>query len=51
MGFRLALAGPADSIDLGWARTTMARVAVALLGTPEDLARALEVPGLLRAGD
>ncbi len=51
VGFRLALAGPADSIDLGWARTTMARVAVALLGTPEDLARALEVPGLLRAGD
>ncbi len=34
--------------DMAWARQTMARVAVALLGTPDELAEALEIPDLLR---
>lgn len=48
VGFRVALAEPGDAADLDWARRTMARVAVALLATPDDLATALAVPGLLR---
>lgn len=48
IGFRVALAGPGSAVDLEWARRTMARVAVALLATPDDLAAALAMPGLLR---
>jgi hypothetical protein len=44
VGFRVAL-GDADA---EWARTTMARVAVVLLGTTADLELAMAVPGLLR---
>lgn len=44
VGFRVAL-GDADA---EWARATMARVALVLLGTPADLELALTVPGLLR---
>jgi TetR/AcrR family transcriptional regulator len=49
VGFRLALSRPGDPTDLDWARRTMARAAVALLATPDDLPAVLAVPGLLRA--
>jgi TetR/AcrR family transcriptional regulator len=47
VGFRVALA---DSVDATaeWARTTMARIALVLLGTGADLELALTIPGLLR---
>jgi AcrR family transcriptional regulator len=47
VGFRVALA---DSVDATaeWARTTMARIALVLLGTSADLELALTIPGLLR---
>lgn len=48
VGFRVAMAEPGDGVDLDWARRTMARVAVALLATPDDLPAVLAVPGLLR---
>jgi TetR/AcrR family transcriptional regulator len=47
VGFRVALADSPDA-TIDWARTTMARIAVILLGTTDDLDRALTTPGLLR---
>ncbi len=47
VGFRVALDDAPDA-TADWARTTMARIAVVLLGTPNDLERALTMPGLLR---
>jgi TetR/AcrR family transcriptional regulator len=48
VGYRVALA---DSVDATaeWARATMARVALVLLGTAADLEVATTIPGLLRA--
>ncbi|MFZ0159612.1 MAG: hypothetical protein WAL50_11335, partial [Kineosporiaceae bacterium] len=37
IGFRVALAGPGDEAGTAWGRTRMARVALAILNTPEDL--------------
>ncbi len=48
VGFRVALAHSPDATP-EWARATMARVALVLLGTPTDLERALTIPGLLRS--
>jgi AcrR family transcriptional regulator len=48
VGFRVAL-GDAPEASAGWARATMARIALVLLGTPDDLERALTIPGLLRS--
>ena len=48
VGFRVALADSPDATP-EWARMTMARVALVLLGTPADLERALTIPGLLRS--
>jgi AcrR family transcriptional regulator len=48
VGFRVALADDlAASVE--WARTTMARIALVLLGTSADLELALTIPGLLRS--
>jgi TetR/AcrR family transcriptional regulator len=47
VGFRVALADDTDEA-VEWARTTMARIALVLLGTAADLEMALTVPGLLR---
>ncbi|MFN2562982.1 MAG: TetR/AcrR family transcriptional regulator [Jatrophihabitans sp.] len=47
VGFRVAL-GDAPDATADWARLTMARIAVVLLGTPADLEQALRMPGLLR---
>lgn len=44
VGFRVAL----DDADTEWARATMARIALALLGTAADLEQALTIPGLAR---
>lgn len=49
VGFRVALAEPGDGADDAWARMTMARIALVLLGTETDLDAAREaLPGLLR---
>jgi AcrR family transcriptional regulator len=48
VGFRVALADT-DDATVEWARATMARIALVLLGTPADLELALTIPGLLRA--
>jgi TetR/AcrR family transcriptional regulator len=47
VGYRVAMA---DSVDAtaDWARATMARIALVLLGTAADLEQALTIPGLLR---
>lgn len=47
VGFRVALADSPGATP-EWARATMARVALVLLGTAGDLERALTIPGLLR---
>lgn len=47
VGFRVALADD-DEATAEWARTTMARIALVLLGTSADLELALTIPGLLR---
>lgn len=47
VGFRVALAD-SDDASMEWARATMARIALVLLGTAADLERAREMPGLLR---
>jgi TetR/AcrR family transcriptional regulator len=47
VGFRVASA-ESDEAGMDWARATMARVALVLLGTSADLERALGMPGLLR---
>jgi len=47
VGFRVALADDVEA-SAEWARTTMARVALVLLGTAADLEVALTMPGLLR---
>jgi TetR/AcrR family transcriptional regulator len=47
VGFRVALADDVDA-SADWARATMARVALVLLGTADDLERAKAIPGLLR---
>jgi AcrR family transcriptional regulator len=39
IGFRVALAGPGDEAGTAWGRARMARVALAILNTPEDLPR------------
>jgi TetR/AcrR family transcriptional regulator len=50
VGFRVALAEPGDGADDAWARMTMARIALVLLGTSADLDRATAaLPGLLRS--
>jgi AcrR family transcriptional regulator len=49
VGYRVALRGPDDETTVEWARTTMARIAIGLLGTAADVDRAKQVPGLLRA--
>lgn len=36
VGFRVALADPDDDAGIAWGRATMARVALAILRTPED---------------
>jgi TetR/AcrR family transcriptional regulator len=47
VGFRVALADDlAASVE--WARATMARIAIVLLGTAADFELALTIPGLLR---
>jgi AcrR family transcriptional regulator len=49
VGFRVALAEPGDGVDDQWARMTMARIALVLLGTEADLELARQaLPGLLR---
>jgi AcrR family transcriptional regulator len=48
VGFRVAMADSGDA-SLDWARTTMARIALVLLGTSADLDVARGIPGLLRA--
>jgi len=49
VGFRVAMASPADDVDDAWARMTMARIALVLLGTEADLDVAREaLPGLFR---
>ena len=49
VGFRVALAEPGDGADDAWARMTMARIALVLLGTEADLEVArTTLPGLLR---
>ena len=49
VGYRVAMAGPGDGVDDAWARMTMARIALVLLGTDADLDTARTVlPGLLR---
>jgi TetR/AcrR family transcriptional regulator len=50
VGFRVAMADSADA-TMDWARTTMARIALVLLGTSADLDAARAVPGLLRSAD
>ena len=47
VGFRVAMADSADA-SVDWARTTMARIALVLLGTSADLDVARGIPGLLR---
>lgn len=51
VGYRVALSAPGDETTVEWARTTMARLAIGLLGTAADVERALAIPGLLRAAD
>ena len=52
VGFRVAMAGPGDGVDDDWARMTMARIALVLLGTEADLDTARQtLPGLLRPAD
>ncbi len=46
VGFRVALAEPGDGADDGWARTTMARIALTLLGTEPDGEFAASIPGV-----
>lgn len=46
-GFRVAMAD-SDGATLEWARRTMARIALVLLGTAADLDVARGIPGLLR---
>jgi TetR/AcrR family transcriptional regulator len=49
VGFRVAMASPADDVDDAWARMTMARIALVLLGTEADLDVARQaLPGLFR---
>jgi AcrR family transcriptional regulator len=50
VGFRVAMADSGDA-SLDWARATMTRIALVLLGTTADLERALALPGLLRGAD
>jgi len=47
VGFRVAMADSGDA-SVDWARTTMARIALVLLGTSADLDVARGIPGLLR---
>lgn len=47
VGFRVAMAD-SDDATMDWARTTMARIALVLLGTSADLDAAKAIPGLLR---
>jgi AcrR family transcriptional regulator len=47
VGFRVAMAD-SDDASLAWARATMARIALVLLGTTADLESARGIPGLLR---
>lgn len=47
VGFRVAMSDSPDA-TMQWARATMARIALALLGTTADLELARTVPGLLR---
>jgi TetR/AcrR family transcriptional regulator len=47
VGFRVAM-GDSDDASVEWARVTMARIALVLLGTSADLDAARAVPGLLR---
>ena len=51
VGYRVALSVPGDETTVDWARTTMARLAIGLLGTTSDVERALTIPGLLRTAD
>lgn len=51
VGFRVALSRAGDDTTVEWARVTMARLALGLLGTASDLDRAAEIPGLLRAAE
>lgn len=48
VGFRVALADSGDA-SAEWARATMARIALVMLGTASDLEQALAIPGLLRS--
>jgi AcrR family transcriptional regulator len=48
VGYRVALRGAGEETTVVWARTTMARLAIGLLGTAADLEQASQVPGLLR---
>jgi len=52
VGFRVAMAGPDEGVDDDWARMTMARIALVLLGTETDLDTARRMlPGLLRPAE
>ena len=41
VGYRVALSDPGDETTVDWARTTMARLAIGLLGTTSDVEFAL----------
>jgi AcrR family transcriptional regulator len=52
VGYRVAMADPMqDDATLDWARVTMARIALVLVGTTADLDQARTIPGLLRSAD
>jgi len=51
VGYRVALSAPGDDTTVEWARATMARIAIGLVGTAADVERATAIPGLLRAAD
>jgi hypothetical protein len=50
VGFRVALADPDDDAGIAWGRATLARVALALLATPENRLAATAFSGLLAPG-
>jgi hypothetical protein len=47
VGFRVALADPDDDAGIAWGRATLARVALALLATPQNRLAATALPGLI----
>jgi TetR/AcrR family transcriptional regulator len=47
VGFRVVLADPDDDAAVAWGRATMARVALAILATPDNMQAAMTLPDLL----